>query len=155
MSAGACVALGGLFARRTAEKDRLIQAWSAALLRMEDALDRGDSLPQVLETGGNHQLPLLQTAADMLRAGPALGPEEWLAALPWEDLLDPSERDTLATLLRSLWTPSPAAQLRALHTAQSQWAAIAAASRAKRETNGRLYARLGWLGGAALFILMC
>ena len=78
-----------------------------------------------------------------------------LSNLPWEDSLSCSERDTLMDCLARLFSTSLQEQAQALAYARSQWTEYRKASRDAREKNSRLYTSLGWLGGAAVFILLC
>ncbi len=155
ISAAACGCLGVLFSRRAAERYRLARAWEAALERMESAVLAGESLQRILLTGSGGQIPLLGSAAETLRRQPALTVEAWLAALPREPLLQQEEYDLLAACLRGLFSPHMESQMRALRFCRERWQAVVRRCGEESEKNGRLYGRLGWLGGAALFILMC
>ena len=78
-----------------------------------------------------------------------------ISALPWDALLSPAERETLSACLRSLFSPTLTQQAQALSAARDQWAVFLRLCREKREKDGKLYVSLGWLGGAAAFILLC
>ncbi len=155
ISAAACGCLGLLSARRAAERCRLARAWEEALERMECAVMNGEALREVLLAGSGGQIPLLQGAADMLRRQPALPPEEWLSGLPRDPMLEKEEYDLITACLRGLIAPHMEMQLRALRFCRDRWQWVVRRCREESEKNGRLYGRLGWLGGAALFILMC
>ena len=90
-----------------------------------------------------------------LEATPAASPDTLTGVLPWDELLSPAERETLSTCIRGLFSPTLTQQAQALAAARDQWAAYLRRCREKRERDGRLYVSLGWLGGAAAFILLC
>ena len=156
LAAAACVALGALAANRLSLREKMLDAWDGALLRMEGAAARGGSpLPQILRQGAGGRVPLLREAADRLEKEPALSPAALLPLLRWDGLMTPAEKGALEECLLSLFSPNPEAQIRALSYAREQWALFRRVGREAREKNARLYASLGWLSGAALFILMC
>lgn len=154
-AAFSCAALGTLASRRIGARWRLARAWMGALERMEAAARQGNPLGEVLRRGAGKEVPLLRQAAEALEAGPARAPAEWLAGLGWDALLLPEEKDALTECLSGLLTPEREGQLRALGRCESQWAETVRRCRAEWDQNGGLYRRLGWLSGAALFILMC
>ena len=155
LSAVACGALGTLYSRRMSLRHRLIAAWDEALQRMEIAVLHGGALGEILTAGAGEQLPLLRTAAEQLRLCPAMEREAWLSALCWGDLLNPPDREILAAALMGLWAADREEQLRALRYGQAQWRLILETSRERQARSAGLYSRLGWLAGAALFILAC
>ncbi len=156
LGAGACVALGRSAAERLNRRDALLQAWEGALLRMDAAVNHsGAELKEVLRRGAAEKEPALLELLRRLDALPAASTEELLDQLPWNGLLLPAERDTLADCLAALFSPSLQAQAQALSYALAQWAAYRRSCREARDKNARLYTSLGWLGGAAVFILLC
>ena len=156
LAAAACIALGLLAARRLSAREVLINACEGALRRMEGAVTRGgEGVVQVLRRGAGDDVPMLQQAAALLEREPALAPEALLSRLAWDPLLTPAERDALREGLAGLFFSTPDMQLRALGYAREQWALFRRISRETLEKNARLYASLGWLAGAAVFILMC
>ena len=89
------------------------------------------------------------------RMNTAAPPEALLKGLPWHPLLLPEEKDILLNALAGLFSSSLEGQAQALAYARAQWAVCRQAGRADREKNAGLYTALGWLGGAAAFILLC
>ena len=156
LAAAACVALGYGAAGRLAARERLLNGWEGALLRMEAALARiPDGLPALLRVGAGDQVPLLKTLAEAIEKAPAADPRALVDALPWEPLLTGPEKDALADCLAALFSPLPKHQASALAYAREQLALFHKISREAWEKNARLYGGLGWMAGAALFILMC
>lgn len=156
LAAAACIALGLLAAGRLSARERALNAWEGALRRMEGAVAQGgQGVAQVLRRGAGDNVPMLQEAAGLLEKEPALAPEALISRLAWDPLLTPAERDVLREGLAGLFSPSPELQLRALGYAREQWALFLRLGREALEKNARLYASLGWLAGAAVFILMC
>ena len=153
LAAGACVALGVSAANRLNRRQEVLQAWENALLRMDAAITHSAApLAEALLRGGTPALLELRRRLEVLPAAPA---EELLSGLPWENTLLPPELDTLQNCLSLLFSPSLQEQSQALACARTQWAAYRAACREARDKNARLYVSLGWLGGAAAFILLC
>ena len=156
LGAGACVALGIGAAERLNRRDRMLQAWEKALFRMDAAVNHsGAELKEVLRRGAEEENAVLSELLRRMEATPAASTDTLLAALPWDGLLLSAERDTLQNCLASLFSPSLQAQAQALSYALAQWAVYRSACRETREKNIRLYTSLGWLGGAAVFILFC
>ena len=156
LAAAACVALGAWAARRLARREDLLNAWDSALIRMEGAITHsGAGLRDVLKIGAGQQIPLLSELARRMEESPAAAPGELIAALPWDPLLTPPEKETLLQCLEGLFSPSLTQQAQAVAYAREQWSVFRRISREVREKNGRLYWHLGWLSGAALFILLC
>ena len=155
-AAGACAALGMGASRKLAQREALLTAWDGALLRMEGAVTHsGAGLMAVLKRGAGEDNPVLEELIRRLSQSPAASPEELTAALPWDELLSPDERETLTACLRGLFCPTLTQQAQALAAARDQWAVLLRRCREKREQDGKLYVSLGWLGGAAAFILLC
>lgn len=156
LGAGACVALGRSAAERLNRRDALLQAWESALLHMEAAVNHsGAELKDVLRRGAEEENAVLSELLRRMEATPAASTDALLVALPWDSLLLPNEQDTLKNCLASLFSPSLQAQAQALSYALAQWAVYRSSFREARDKNARLYASLGWLGGAAVFILLC
>ena len=156
MTAGACAAMGRAAGGRLIIRERALNDWEGAFSRMEGAAAHlTDGLPALLRRGDGGRVPALNALADRLEERPAALPEELTESLPFEDCLTPAERDTARECLLGLFAPTRDQQLRALGYAREQWAHFRQTSREKREKNGKLYVTLGWLAGAALFILMC
>ena len=113
---------------------------------LEDVLGRG---------AGDDNLPVLTALMQRMKSMPASSTSELLDGLPWEDTLLPPERGALNDCLTALFSPSLQTQSQALAYAQSQWRMYRQSCCEAREKNARLYISLGWLGGAAVFILLC
>ncbi len=155
-AAGGCAALGMGASRRLAKRCSLLAAWDGALLRMEGTVTHsGAGLIDVLKQGAGEESAVLQELIRRMEASPAAFPEALTDGLPWDDLLSADERETLAACLRGLFSPTLTQQAQALAAARDQWAVHLRRCREKREQDGKLYVSLGWLGGAAAFILLC
>lgn len=153
LAAAACVALGMGASRRLSLREKILSQWDAALLRMKGALDRGESLNHVLREGKGE--PTVDALSQRMAESPALPPEQLLRDLPWNDALSSPEREALGECLLALFSPSLSQQAEALAYARAQWSPFPLKARAAREKDGKLYVSLGWLAGAALFILLC
>ena len=155
-AAGACVALGVLSARRLARREEMLAAWEGALIRLEGAvIHSGGGLRDALRRSAGKHTGILEELAQRMEEAPAAAPDALIGALAWDPLLTPPEREALSECLFSLFSPSPDGQARGIAYARDRWAAFRRAGREALEKNNRLYISLGWLGGAALFILMC
>ncbi len=155
-AAGSCAALGMNASRRLSKRCALLTLWDGALLRMEGAVTHsGAGLKDVLWQGVGGDNAVLKELIRRMDQSPAASPETLTGGLPWDELLSPDERQTLADCLRGLFTPTLTQQAQALAVARDQWAVLLRRCRAKREKDGKLYVSLGWLAGAAAFILLC
>ena len=156
LGAGACVALGMSAANRLNLREAGLQTWENALLRMDAAVNNSAApLVEVLRRGAADNLPVLLELISRLESRPASSASELLDRLPWEDTLLPAEKETINDCLTALFSPSLQTQSQALAYAQSQWRMYRQSCREARDKNVRLYTSLGWLGGAAVFILLC
>lgn len=157
LGAGACVALGMSAANRLNRREAVLQAWESALLRMDAAVNHSAApLNEVLRRGAaDDNLPVLTELLSRLETLPASSASELLDRLPWEDTLLPAEKETINDSLTALFSPSLQTQSQALAYTQSQWRVYRQSCREARDKNARLYTSLGWLGGAAVFILLC
>ena len=157
LGAVACVALGINAAGRLNRREAALRAWENALLRMDAAVNHSAvPLEDVLGRGaGDDNLPVLTALMQRLNTMPASSDAELLDGLPWEDTLLPPELGTLKDCLSALFTPSLQTQSQALAYAQSECRMYRQSCCEAREKNARLYISLGWLGGAAVFILLC
>ena len=156
LAAGACAALGMAAARRLAMRERALNAWEGALMRMEGAVSHsGDGLRDVLKKGAGEDNAVLRQLIDRMEAAPAAPSEALIRELNWESVLSDAEKETLAACLLSLFSPSLAQQAQAIAYAREQWAVFRLKGREARERDGKLYISLGWLAGAAVFILLC
>lgn len=155
-AAGACAALGMSASRRLSKRCALLTLWDGALLRMEGAVTHsGAGLRDVLRQGAEEENEVLKELIRRMDRAPAASPEALTDALPWDELLSPDERQTLTACLRGLFCPTLTQQAQALSAARDQWAALLRRCREKRDQDGKLYVSLGWLAGAAAFILLC
>ena len=133
-----------------------LQTWENALLRMDAAVNNSAApLVEVLRRGAADNLPVLLELISRLETRPASSASELLDRLPWEDTLLPAEKETINDCLTALFSPSLQTQSQALAYAKSQWRMYRQSCREARDKNVRLYTSLGWLGGAAVFILLC
>ena len=157
LGAAACVALGMSAANRLNRREAILQAWESALLRMDAAVNNSAApLNEVLRRGAaDDNLPVLTELLSRLETLPASSASELLDRLPWEDTLLPAEKETIKDCLIALFSPSLQTQSQVLAYAQSQWRMYRQSCREARDKNVRLYTSLGWLGGAAVFILLC
>lgn len=157
LGASACVALGMSAANRLNLREAVLQAWESALLRMDAAVNHSAApLEEVLRRGAaDDNLPVLTELLSRLETLPASSASELLDRLPWEDTLLPAEKETINDCLTALFSPSLQTQSQVLAYAQSQWRMYRQSCREARDKNARLYTSLGWLGGAAIFILLC
>ena len=156
LGASACVALGMSAANRLNRREEALQVWENALLRMDAAVNHNAApLEEVLRRGAGDNLPVLLELISRLETRPASSVSELLDGLSWEDTLLPAEKETIKDCLIALFSPSLQTQSQVLAYAQSQWRMYRQSCREAREKNARLYTSLGWLGGAAVFILLC
>ena len=156
LGAISCVALGMSAANRLNRRDEALQTWEGTFLRMDAAVNHSAAaLEEVLQKGAAEDLPVLKELIRRLETTPAASISDLLKDLPWDDTLLPTERDTIKDCLTSLFSPSLQTQSQALAYAQAQWWLYRQACREARDKNARLYTSLGWLGGAAMFILLC
>jgi len=156
LAAIACIFLGMMAANRLTAREKLLSSWEEILERLEVQLNRGgDDLPRLLNDCARGTGTCLEKAAARLEKEDALPGEQWLSQLEWEPLLTPSEKDTLKKCLEGLFAPYLEQQLQAVLYARELWARFRRISREAHENNTRLYVSLGWLAGAAVFILIC
>ena len=155
-AAGVCVYLGQRAGKRLSVREDTLDAWAGAFLRMEGAvLHLGDSLPELLRRGCGERLPALCVFADRIGETPGSSAEDMLRGFAWDACLTAEERETARECLAGLFATTRDQQARALQYAQAQWRRYLRSAREIRERNGKLYRTLGWLAGAALFILIC
>ena len=156
LAAAACIGLGMLAAGRLSERERLLNAWEEVLRRLEMHLDSGcDALPPLLRDCTRGTGVCLEKAAEEWERNPVMLPEAWMKTIAWEPLLTPPEADALKQCLEGLLLPQRAQQMQTLLSIRNQWTLFRRISREARENNARLYSSLGWLAGAAVFILIC
>ena len=156
LAAGGCVALGMQASEGLNKREKLLRDWDGALARMETVIRQGGApLTEVLRRGAGDSVAPLAALAAEIKTAPAQAPEAFLSRLSWDGLWTPAEKEALAECLEALFSPVPEAQVRALTQARQELALARSAAREKREKNGRLFVSLGWLAGAAAFILLC
>lgn len=155
-AAAACILLGSRAAGKLKDRENLLTAWEASLQRMEGAVAfNGAALPKVLEAGKDPPLPELDELLRRMAETPAAPVETLLHDLPWNPLLTDTEKNTLLGCFTALFSPSLSQQGQALAKARESWQEYVSSCKQIRQKNARLYLNLGWLGGAALFILLC
>jgi len=148
-----CIALGMLSGKRIKDRENCLSEWERALMHMEGALQAGGmAVPELMEAGGS---AILMLTAEKLRENPALTPEQLFSLLPAQAPLTAPEREVISALFSGIFAPDRERQLRAVSYARQQMARHASLYREAAEKNIRLYQSLGWLSGAAAFILMC
>lgn len=156
LAAIACVWLGMLASRRLQEREKLLQSWETALQKMEGAIAHHPaSLPDLFRRSAGEYLPWLTDAARLLEAEPALSPQTFFARLPAFPLLTAPETETILEGLTGLFAPDPRLQLQSLARAREQLIHFHRLNQEATVKNGQLYWHLGFLSGAALFILIC
>ena len=156
LAAAVCVIAGYRAARRLDEREKEIGVWEEKLIRLEGELRLGgEALPALLRRGSAGEKDVLGALADRMEQHPAADAEGLLPSLPWPASLSPEEREALTECLRGLFSPEKEGQLRAVRRARGQWARFGLKCRESREKNAALYRKLGWLAGAAAFILLC
>lgn len=155
LGAAACVGLGFAANDRAHRRADHLKAWDGALLRMENAVvHTAAPLTEALAKGAQEGEPVLKALLERLKTAPAAAPRAFLKDLPWNPLLAREEQKVLQDCLLSLFSASLQEQAQALSYARAQWARLLAQAAEKRERTGKLYLSLGWLGGAAVFILL-
>ena len=148
-----CIALGWYGAKRLKEREGYLQHWERALHALQNGVNRGGlSLPLLMEQGGTDSL---KEAARLLREAPALSGRELTQRLPRDPLLTDPEWQAVCQLIQGLFAPDREGQSAAIRCAGDQFARFSALAREAAEKNIRLYQSLGWLSGAAAFILLC
>lgn len=156
LAAMACVGAGLLSARQLQARLRALESWERALAQMRCALETGGAaLPEMLEAGAVQGPEALKALKMLLATAPAQSPQALLDRLPPNPHLTAAEEASLRQCLSALFAPVPAAQTQALRYAQAKWTLFCQAARERQQKNGRLFQQLGWLAGAAVFILLC
>ena len=150
----ACGAIGTLSGSRVSRRLSAAARWDGILYRMEASAARGHPIAEILLSAAEKEDQALLQSARLLQKTPAISQEAWLAAFMWDDLLTPKERSILRGGLAALFSPSREEQTKGLREARRQWNTVLSACEKDGQRLGRLYRQLGWLGGAALFILM-
>lgn len=150
----ACVAAGMAFAAKYREKEKRLTLWERSLYRLKNAAETGGmTLPMMLRYVGENRV--LAFGAELMEQEPAMPPEKWLSALPPEDGLPPDIRVLLRETLRSLFDYPSLRQVQALDRGIGEYLPLRKREKEKNEKNAALAWRLGLLGGAALFIVLC
>ena len=154
-AAAGCVFLGRASSFCLSQRESLLDDWARALRRMEnEAVYRQSSALRTIAQGAAEEkttLPALAQRMERMNDKP----DTLLQNLPWDNRLTPREKETLLECLRALFLPTLAQQQAAFALAQREWAKYREKARAERDKYALLYASLGWLAGAALFILLC
>ncbi len=156
LAAMACVGAGLLSSRHLQARLRTLESLEQALAQMRCALETGGAaLPEILEAGAAQGAEAPKALKTLLSAAPAQSPQALLDRLPLNPHLTAAEEATIRQCLFALFSPVPAAQAQALRYAQAKWTLFCQAAREQQQKNGRLFQQLGWLAGAAVFILLC
>lgn len=155
LAGAACVGWGSGAARQLDGREKELRAWEEALSRLEGALaGGGEELPFLLRRGAGGQIFPLYALAEQLERDPARPAEALLSDFPADPLLTAEEKETLRACVRALFSPDLPAQARTVARCREDWAVFRRRAEEKKEKNARLYRNLGWLGGAAVFILL-
>ena len=148
-----CIALGMIAGKRIRDRENCLSEWEKALMHMEGALQTGGMAVPELMAAGN--MPFLVRAAEQLKKNPSMTAGQLFALLPADVPLTHPERDVISALFAGIFAPDRERQLQSVLYARQQMARYAGIYREGAEKNIRLYQSLGWLSGAAAFILMC
>ncbi len=150
-----CAGAGHGSARYLSAREERLAAWETGLSCLEGMLRRGGGeLPGMLRRAGE-KLPALLMLADRLEQCPAAPPERLTEGLPRDPLLEEKEMEALLSCLPALFSPDGESQLSAVSRSWEEAARLRTAAREGKEKNSRLYLRLGYLAGAAAFIMLC
>lgn len=149
-----CAGLGVFSALRLDRRAAVTRVWANALRRMESAAAHL-SLPleDLLRYGAGDEVPALSRMADALSARPQMGAGALIPDRPPE--MAPSEWREIDRCLSALDGENRLLQLEALRQARLFLTPLCrkAAADASRLKKARL--AVGFLSGAALFILLC
>lgn len=146
-----CALMGQRQARRIKEESALLHRWEAilhqlCLLLQESAL----SLPEAFEQAAPETSPadaLLRQLASRMRSEPLI---------PLAQLYTPQGREgpALARLFAGLSSGSLESRVLAAQHAAREIALLAESSRSKADQDARMWAKLGWIGGACLTLML-
>lgn len=155
-AAAACAALGTLASGCLSRRLDALSQWDKALARMDGAVrHRQASALEAVSQGAQEETVTLPALLEKARNTPGQTPAVLLRELPWHPLLPKDAKAALTDWLLSLFLPTAAQQTQGMALAQLPFSRCLNDARAAKERCGRLYVSLGWLAGAALFILLC
>lgn len=153
LGAVCCIVLGRIASNAIRAREKCLDGWRQALIRMESAVNQGGLPLTELMQAGN--VPCLLQAAQALEENPALSPDELLEILPMDGCLTLPEWEMATAMIKGLFSPDRQRQLQSIRHAKEQLDHAFLLYREAAERNIRLYQGLGWLSGAAAFILLC
>lgn len=155
-AAAACVSIGFHFSRRLSRLVDALSQWDKALLALSGAIRyRRASALDALEAGAREEKETLPALLKRMKERPGETPAALIRELPWHPLLPPEAVSALSDCLLSLFLPTLPQQEQGLALSRIPFDDCLSKAREAREKNARLYGSLGWLSGAALFILLC
>lgn len=153
-AAGACVLLGLCRASRLMSREKALEGWADAMARMESAVTHfSPPISDILREGAACA-PALAAVGKLMEAAPARPLDELWRELPCDDAIRDAEWAMLGDCLRGLQETTVARQREAIRRTREKWSPLLLSARKARERGVRAYCSLGWLGGAAVFILM-
>ncbi len=153
-AAGACVLMGLCRAARLQAREKTLEEWGEAMARMESLVTHfSPPIPEILHEGGACA-PTLHTLETQYALAPAQGLKQLWRALPREAPLKDEEWALLGDCVGGLGETTATRQKEALRRAREKWSPLMVSARKARERGVKMYCSLGWLGGAAVFILM-
>lgn len=151
-----CAALGTLSSRRLSRRVDALSQWDKALLAMEGSVKyRQVSAREAVEQGAREEGVTLPALAERMRTRPGQTPGALLDGLPWHPLLPPEAKAALSDWLFALFLPTLPQQEQGMALARALFDRSVQDSQAAQKSYGKLSVSLGWLAGAALFILLC
>ncbi|MBR6186522.1 MAG: hypothetical protein IKQ41_09710 [Clostridia bacterium] len=155
-AAASCAALGAHFSRRLSRRLEALSQWDKALSALEGAVRYQEmSALQAIDRGAREEGLTLPALSERMRARPCQSSAALLDGLPWHPLLPKEAQAALADCLLSLFEPTLPQQARGIALAKPPFTRCLRSAQAARDAYGRLYISLGWMAGAALFILLC
>ena len=153
-AAGACVLMGLSRAARLQAREKALEEWAEAMARMESAVTHfSPPIADILREGAVCA-PALGALDRLLAASPARPLDELWQETPRDETIKETEWAALGECLRGLQETTAARQREAIRRAREKWTPLVVSARKARERGVRMYCSLGWLGGAAVFILM-
>ncbi|MBR4081657.1 MAG: hypothetical protein IKK21_07735 [Clostridia bacterium] len=143
--------LGTRYAAALRQNAKRLTRWDAllahlSLLMQEQAYALPEALRQAAD-GGAEADALLQSIAAQMGADPLCRAQD--ASLP-----DWAEAPVLARMLRGISAGSLEARVQSVESARAEIALIAQTASAASGKDAKMWAQLGWLGGACLTVLL-
>lgn len=154
-AAALCAGKGLKERNRLCRREETLSWWLSALRRLHEAFSlRGASIPQaLLFSSGGEDNPLSQLAKALSEA-PSSDVQGMIGGLSFDPLLSMEEVSALKGCLLSLFSPELSCQASAASRAAGQFEEYLNLAAEKRGRLGKTYTSLGFLAGAALFILL-